>query len=121
SFRTRRQLTEASSEDMESVVVVGFEPEEVVSGAFCQPLPDGKVINLLVKRSSLYQSTLSFRDRSEHRKRCHPAAGPGNVIDSDIWMQTSDLTTPITLPSIHGFENALPSTDYSTWVGSQAA
>ncbi|KAG0328261.1 hypothetical protein BG004_002579, partial [Podila humilis] len=108
-FSTREQLTDAFGERMVSVVVVGIDPGEVV------------IINLLVKRSSLYQPTLSFRDWSEHWKRRHPAAGPGDVIDSEICTRASDLTKPTSLPSIHDLENALPPTDYTTWDSFQAA
>ncbi|KAI8605997.1 hypothetical protein EDD21DRAFT_427217 [Dissophora ornata] len=113
-YPTQRHLIEAFGDDLDSVIVVGIDPGEVVSGAFCLTLPGGKVINLLVKRASLYQPTLAFRDWEQHWKRQHPTAGPGDVVDSSLWTRIPDLDKPTTLPSAHDLENSLPSTDYDS-------
>jgi len=112
-YPTQQHLIDTFGEDLDSVIVVGIDPGEVVSGAFCLTLPGGKVINLLVKRASLYQPTLAFRDWEQHWKRQHPTAGPGDVVDSSLWTRIPDMNKPTTLPSVHELENSLPSTDYN--------
>ncbi|KAG9061854.1 hypothetical protein KI688_007005 [Linnemannia hyalina] len=113
-YPTRQHLIDAFGDDLDSVIVVGIDPGEVVSGAFCLTLPGGKVINLLIKRASLYQPTLAFRDWEQHWKRRHPTAGPGDVVDSSLWTRITDLDKLTTLPSVHDLENSLPSTNYDT-------
>jgi hypothetical protein len=113
-YSTRQHLIDAFGDDLDSVVVVGIDPGEVVSGAFCLTLPSGKVLNLLVKRASLYQPTLAFRDWEQHWKRRHPTAGPGDVVDSSLWTRIPDLDKVTTLPSVHDLENSLPSRDYDS-------
>lgn len=110
-YSTRQHLIDAFGDDLDSVIVVGIGPGEVVSSAFCLTLPGGKVINLLIKRASLYQPTLAFRGWEQHWKRQQPTAGPDDVVDSSLWTRIPDLNKPTTLPSVHDLENSLPSTD----------
>ncbi|KAK3814738.1 MAG: hypothetical protein J3R72DRAFT_461715, partial [Linnemannia gamsii] len=55
-FPTRQSIIDWFGDDMSSVVVV-----EKVSGTFCVRLGEDSAVNLLVKRSSLYQPTLAHR------------------------------------------------------------
>lgn len=79
-------------------------------------LSDQTVVNLLVRRASLYQPTLAFRAWEQERRRRHPKAGPTDLISSQLWTkQADDQDKPSFLPSIHDLENALPSTKYESW------
>ena len=97
------------------MVVIGVDPGEVVSGAFCVRLNNNTVVNLLVKRASLYQPTLAFRAWEQEWRRQHPTAGPADNVDASLWTRkTDDKNRTTFLPSIHDLENALYSTKYDS-------
>jgi hypothetical protein len=52
-YPTKQSIIDTFGKDLESVVVIGVDPGEVVSGAFCVRLNNDTVVNLLVKRASL--------------------------------------------------------------------
>lgn len=113
---TRQSIVDTFGQDMESVVVIGIDPGEVVSGAFCIQLDENSALNLVVKRSSLYQPTLAFRSWGEEWKRQHPQASPSDKVDSRLWTRRSDgVDRPTTLPSLHDLENALHPAKYGSW------
>ncbi|KAG9073275.1 hypothetical protein KI688_001067 [Linnemannia hyalina] len=114
-YPTRQSIIEAFGQDLESVAVIGIDPGEVVSGAFCVRLDDKTVVNLLVKRASLYQPTLAFRAWEQEWRRQHPAAGPADNVDASLWTRkTDDKNRATFLPSMHDLENALHSTKYDS-------
>jgi len=83
---------------------------------FCVHLTDGAVINLLVKRASLYQPTFAFRAWEQEWRRQHPKAGSTDDIDSRLWTRLEDdKDKPTSLPSVQDLENALHSTAYDSW------
>ncbi|KAK3844974.1 MAG: hypothetical protein J3R72DRAFT_436641 [Linnemannia gamsii] len=67
-FPARQSIIDWFGDDMSSVVVVGVDPGEKVSGTFCVLLGEDSAVNLLVKRSSLYQPTLAHRNWMQELK-----------------------------------------------------
>lgn len=113
---TRQSIIDTFGEDLDSVVVVGIDPGEVVSGAFCMRINENTVVNLVVKRASLYQPTLAFRAWQEEWKRQYPYAGPVDNIHTDLWTRKGDGDErPTSLPSLNDLQNALPPTAYESW------
>ncbi|KAK3846473.1 MAG: hypothetical protein J3R72DRAFT_486735 [Linnemannia gamsii] len=114
-YPTRQSIIDAFGQNLGSMVVIGIDPGEVVSGAFCMRLNEGTVVNLLVKRASLYQPILAFRAWEQEWRRQHPTADPADVIDASLWTRKADGKDRATfLPSIHDLENALYSTKYDS-------
>lgn len=114
-YPTQQSIINAFGQNLESVVVVGIDPGEVVSGAFCVRLDDKTVVNLLVKRASLYQPTLAFRAWEQEWRRQHPTAGPADNVNASLWTRKADNKNRTTfLPSIHDLENALHPTSYAS-------
>ncbi|GJJ75446.1 hypothetical protein EMPS_07804 [Entomortierella parvispora] len=113
---TRQSLIDTFGENLESVVVIGIDPGEVVSGAFCMRLDEDTVVNLVVRRASLYQPTLAFRTWEENWKRQYPQAGPSDKIDTELWTRRADgQERPTSLPSLYDLQNALRPTSYDSW------
>ncbi|GJJ71752.1 hypothetical protein EMPS_04109 [Entomortierella parvispora] len=117
-YPDKDSLVAEFGQDLESVVVIGIDPGEVVSGAFCVTLPGERVVNLTVKRSSLYQPTLAFREWAEHCKRAQPTAGSNDSVGPSLWactqrtQQGQDQDNPTLLPSLHDLQNALHPLNY---------
>ena len=116
-FPTRQSIIDWFGDNMSSVIVIGVDPGEKVSGTFCVRLGEDWAVNLLVKRSSLYQPTLAHRNWMQDLKGAQPTADPGEALDGGVWavQDPSNPTKTTLLPSIYEIERTLQSTSYETW------
>jgi hypothetical protein len=116
-FPTRQSIIDWFGDDMSSVVVVGVDPGEKVSGTFCVRLGEDSAMNLLVKRNSLYQPTLAHRNWLQDLKQAQPTADPGETLNGGVWavQDPSKPTKTTLLPSILDIERTLQQTSYETW------
>ncbi|KAG0356239.1 hypothetical protein BGX24_006449, partial [Mortierella sp. AD032] len=116
-FPTRQSIIDWFGDDMSSVVVVGVDPGEKVSGTFCVRLGEDSAVNLLVKRSSLYQPTLAHCNWMQELKGAQPTANSGGALDGGVWavQDPSNPTKTTLLPSMFDIERTLQTTSYETW------
>jgi hypothetical protein len=115
-FPTRQFIIDWFGDDMSSVVVVGVDPGEKVSGSFCVRLGEDSALDLLVKRSSLCQPTLAHRSWMQDLKGAQPTADSGGALDGGVWAVQDPFnpTKTTLLPSIFDIEGTLQPTSYET-------
>ncbi|KAG0231045.1 hypothetical protein BGX31_005657 [Mortierella sp. GBA43] len=103
-FPDRQAIVKDLGNSFREAVVVGVDPGERISAAFCRidPQHPNQVSNLAIRRSALYSPTLSYRIRQEEAKR------------RDIIVDGSSESGTIELPSVHEFEQALPATTFNS-------
>lgn len=106
-FPDHQTIVKDLGSSFREAVVVGVDPGERISAAFCRidPTHPNQVSNLAIRRGALYSPTFSYRIRQEEAKR------------RDVIVDGSSESEAIELPSVHEFEQALASPTFDSMDG----
>ncbi|KAI8363131.1 hypothetical protein B0O80DRAFT_420925 [Mortierella sp. GBAus27b] len=98
-FPNRQSMVNDLGVSFEDTVVVGIDPGEKISAAFCMvdPKRPKQVSNLSIRRNALYSPSLSYRARLEEMKRHRITVSTASGISPSPWTPADEIqvTTPI--------------------------
>ncbi|KAK3811751.1 MAG: hypothetical protein J3Q66DRAFT_442623 [Benniella sp.] len=102
-FPDQHSIRASFGEDLSQISVIGVDPGEHVSAAFCaiNPKNPSTVSNLLVRRKALYQPVLSYRSALQKLKCHRPIFTDVSEIHGAMWARDSSSKVGTELPSTY--------------------
>ncbi|KAF9946075.1 hypothetical protein BGZ65_010097 [Modicella reniformis] len=90
-FPSRPSIVNDLGSAFEDTIVVGIDPGEKISAAFCMvdPKTPTRVSNLCVRRNALYSPALAYRTRLEDIKRRRVTVNAGDCVSPTMWTRPS--------------------------------